>query len=110
MLKFNELSKEVQNEVKEVLKAYDKCSVVFEYGKYKIGCGTCIKSEYGKDHRVIGSYYSDEVFTENERIVNYVENFHSYPINYKGEKDYPMLKTMTWETKVALKNGNIVIK
>ena len=109
-MKFNEITSGLQSGVKEYLKAFDDCSVVFEYGVYKVGLGTCIKLEYGKDHKVIGRYFANEVFTEDERIVNYVESFHDYPINYKGNRDYAMLKTMTWETKVELKNGNIVIK
>ena len=110
MKKFEELPKEVQEKVKEILKAYNSTSVTFENGKYHFG-GYCIKSTYASDYEFVGEYKADDIFTKEERIINYVESFHSYPIDYKGKRDYNWIKNLRWDEKVKFdENGNLVTK
>lgn len=71
----NELPKEIQESVKYILKAYDEVYVTFEYGKYDVSVGICIKSKYGKDHKFIGTFKAEDIFTEEERYKNYKETF-----------------------------------
>lgn len=111
MKEFNQLPNNIQNEIKEHLKAYDKCHVVYEYGEYHVGGGLCIKKHYGEDHEYIGCFKADELFTEEERMINYIESFHSYPFNYTGKQDWKMLNSIKgkWDVKFKMENGNLVI-
>lgn len=90
----NQLPQEVQNRIKSTLHVYDKAYVVYENGEYHVSSGVCLKAEYAADHKVIGTYTAEEIFTENERIENYINAFNEYPVNYKGKRDYKMLRQM----------------
>lgn len=107
---FNRLPADVREKCANVLKAYDKVYVSYEYGKYNVSTGVCIKAGYAPDHKFIGCFLADEVFTEEERMINYVESFHDYPIKYKGKRDYRLFNDVTWNTKFKFdENGNIVL-
>lgn len=108
MKKIYELPGNIQLKIRNTLKAYDRVDVYYENGMYRFGL--CIKKTYAPDHEVIGTYYAKDIFTEEERIINYVEAFHDYPIQYKGKRDYAWLKTLTsWDDKVKFdENGNLV--
>ena len=106
MKNFNELPESVQNKIKNTLKVYDKVDVYFEYGEYRFGL--VLKKHYAADHEVIGTYYAKDVYTEEERILNYVNEFQSYPIEYKGKRDYKIFHTGKQET-FKMVNGNIEI-
>lgn len=110
MKNLNTLPNEVQEKAKDILRAYDRVYVIFENGEYHVSAGIGIKNEYASDHEFIGEYTAKEVFTEEERIINYVESFHEYPIQYKGKRDYAWLNSLTsWECKVKFdENGNLV--
>lgn len=109
--RFEELPVDVQAEVKRVLRAYDECPVTYEYGRYDVGGGICIKKNYAPDHEFIGVYYADDVFTEEERIINYAESFHEYSPLYKGKRDYTMWHNVgyDWNVKFKMVNGNLEI-
>lgn len=109
-MSFDELPAEIQAEIKDTLKAFDKCTVWFEYGAYHVELGCCLKSQYGADLKYIGEYTKYEIFTDAERIINYVESFHDYPIEYKGDRDYiGFIETLVWGDKVKFdENGNLV--
>ena len=106
MTNFNELPKDVQTTIKNRLRAYDKIDVYYEYGGYHFGL--VLKREYAPDHKVIGTYYAKDIYTEEERILNYVNEFQSYPINYKGKRDYSIFHTGKREN-FKMVNGNIEI-
>ena len=107
---FNLLPIEIQEDAKKALRAYDRVYVIYEYGKYNVSVAISLKSHYADDHKFIGEYKAKEIFTPEERIINYVESFHDYPIEYKGKRDYAWLKTLTsWDDKVKFdENGNLV--
>lgn len=110
MRNFDELPQEVQEDVKRALKAYDRAYVIFEYGEYHTSVGISLKSHYAPDHEVIGEYKAREIFTEDERTINYVESFHDYPIWYKGNRDYRLFDGLGWDARFRLNNdGNIEI-
>ena len=113
MKKFEQLQEEVQDEVKDILKAYDRVSVTFENGTYHVSQNDCLKATYASDYEVIGYYKDVDIFTEEERIINYVESFHDYPAAYKGKRDYKWIKSLgyDWDIKVKFdENGNLVTK
>ena len=106
MKNFNELPETIQNKIKDTLKAYDKVDVYYENGEYHFGL--VLKKNYAADHEVIGTYYAKDIYTDEERILNYVNEFQCYPINYKGKKDYSIFHTGKRET-FKMVNGNIEI-
>ncbi len=69
------LPEDIQTEVKNTLKAFNTCTVVYEYGKFHASASTCIKSDYNFDHFVCGHYLAEEVYTFEERRQNYIEVF-----------------------------------
>ena len=85
MNKLNNLPKEIINKIKEVLKAYDSCTVVMDNGEYKVRTFNGI--ELNNNIEVICEISSQEIYSENERILNYIEEFKCFPYNYKIEKD-----------------------
>lgn len=105
MEKLSSLPQEVQERVKNTLKAYDEVDVWYEYGRYTLG--TALTKTYAPDHRFVGTYRASDVYTEEERIVNYVNEFHDFPMAYKGKRDYAMLKDYNATFKMV--DGNIVI-
>ena len=112
-INFNTLPDDVQSEIKEWLKVYDETHVTFENGKYKVSSSVSIRSHYPDDFKVIGSYKADEIFTKEERMINYMVSFHDYPIEYKGKRDYLAKKEyeknhIGIEWTVKLENGNFV--
>lgn len=113
MKKFNELPLDVQNKAKYILRAYNEVFIVFEYGKYNVGACVGLKAKYAPDHEVIGMYYADDIYTPEERMINYIECFHEYPIRYKGKRDYKMIHDIegNWDVRFKFDNdGNLVIK
>lgn len=84
--------KNVQNDTMNALKAYNEVTISYEYGKYSVWSGSCIKACYGADHKVFGIVRAIDVYTEDERTQNYMECFRDYPIWYKGKRDYQALK------------------
>ena len=104
----NTLPAEIQNKIIDRLKAYDDVTVSFEYGEYRFG--TVIKAQYAPDHKVIGRFFAKDIFTDEERMLNYCESFHDFPPQYKGKRNYRMFNGTTWETKFKFdENNNIVI-
>lgn len=106
MKSFNELPMEVKEQIRETLKAYNEVNVWFEYGEYHVMPGACLKASYGADHKVIGTYKAKEVFTEAQRIENYINEFNSYPMQYKGKRDYGIMQKMQKDRQIVdLPNG-----
>lgn len=104
----------IQNDVKDTLRAFDRCDVWYEYGEYRVSTGACLRAKYAPDHRFVGTFTKEEVFTETEQIENYINEFNCYPSNYKGKKDWQMIHKMSdereinWETKkVKIWQGRI---
>jgi hypothetical protein len=112
---FNELPESIQEEIKNTLRVFDGCYVIYEYGKYNVTTGIALKKEYAADHEFIGEYKANEMYSNDERIVNYIEEFLSYPAQYKGKKDWKMIKELEnlrknmKHAKIKLVDGNAVI-
>lgn len=102
----NKLPKEVIKEAKNTLKAYGKVNVIFQNGNYKVQCGSLLLNEYPEDFKVIGTAYAEDIFDEKDRMINYIEGFHSYPIEYKGKKDWGMIRELK-ELRSNYKKGII---
>lgn len=111
MTNLNALPQEVKERILRQLKAYDEVVVFYENGAYNFG--VCLKAKYAPDHKYIGTYTAKEVYTLEERTINYIESFHEYPIWYKGKRDYKMLHEIEGDWSVTFKldsDGNLVRK
>lgn len=84
----NKFPEEVVKEVMSILKAFQNTNISFENGQYHVSPHTSIKSSYASDHKVLGTVYVEDIYTEEERTQNYIEVFKDYPIWYKGKRDY----------------------
>lgn len=115
-IKLNTLPIEVQNEVRNTLKAYDECNVTFSNGEHHVSTNIMILNVYPEDYKYIGDFNKGEVFGAEERILNYVNTFYSYPVEYDGERDYRMLQKAEDlrytedEMSFIMVDGNIVPK
>ena len=79
---FEKLPEEIKDKVKETLKAFNKCSVIYEKRKnigekenFSVSVGICLQSKYSPDYFVCGDYKANEIYTEEERRQNYIEVF-----------------------------------
>lgn len=70
-----ELPEDIQNQVRNTLRAYHSVTVTFENGKFSASACIGIKNSYNWDHFVAGTYKDDEVYTLEERRQNYKEEF-----------------------------------
>lgn len=89
----NQFPIEVVKEIADTLKAYSKCSIIFENGRYFVRTGTLIKSEYSSDYKSFGPFKAEDFYSKKERIANYIETFEDYPgFNlYEGARDYNLI-------------------
>lgn len=108
MKKFNELPASIQSDVKNLLKTYDKCFVTYENAAYHVSPSVALTIGYAKDNEAVGTYTAKEIFTAEEQIINYVESFHEFPVQYKGKRDYRWLNSLAWDSKVKMEDGNLV--
>lgn len=104
---FESLPVEIQADIKRTLRAYDKCNVYYEYGEYHVSTAYFLSAEYAPDFRTIGEFTAKELFTPEERMINYIESFHEYPIGYKGKRDYKMLNELDNEKSITLLDGTV---
>ena len=104
-MNINILPLNVQQDIKDVLRAYDVVHVTFSNGEYHVSTGTAILAEYPADHRFVGDVSKDDVYTENEQVANYVESFCDYPVYYKGKRDYEMLRFLKNRKKDRIENS-----
>lgn len=107
---FEELPEDVKAKVKDTLKAFSKVTVEYSDAKFSVFTGCMLCKDYAYDQCVCGTYTAEEIYTPEERIVNYMESFHDYPVEYTGKRDYKMLKELgtNWNAKFALVNGDLV--
>lgn len=73
--KLNQLPNEIIEEVKNVLKAYDECDVYYEYGRFNVMVGACIRSKYADDFKFISNFKAQDIYSEEEMKQNYKETF-----------------------------------
>ena len=105
---FAKLPIKVQEEVKRMLKVYDDTDIWYENGQYSYF--NCIKAHYAPDHKYIGYVSKDDIYSEDEQIINYVEAFHAFPSNYKGQRDYAMINAAKRDWKFKFDEKHNIVK
>lgn len=91
-MEINQLPEKTQKQIKETLKAYHKVYVEFENGEYHVNTGLAICAKYPADHKYIGEVNDSDIYTKEELQENYINTFYEYPPQYRGKRDYNLLK------------------
>lgn len=107
---FKKYSKEVQEKIISTLKCYDECHVERWGTEFHVCTGWCLKATYG-DEEVLDTFKKEDLFTEDEMIINYMESFHEYHPSYKGKTNYKMINEVdrNWNARFAFDSeGNII--
>jgi len=99
----------VQQDIRSSLRAFSTVDVWQKAnGEYTVSASVFLSA--GPSPKYIGEYKAEEVFTMDERIVNYVNAFRSYPfthkLRYTGKEDNRVLRD-DW-TVAEMVDGNIV--
>ena len=109
-MKISNLPLNVQNEIKQTLSAFDKCSVTLtKDNQYKVNTFSSIHT--GDYDQFIGEYTANEVFSIEERIINYVKSFRDFPykvdgVTYQGKKDWAVINS-NWIDVFINPNGDL---
>lgn len=105
---FEFLSEELKEQIRDWLKYFEEVDVTYYCGEYHIGA-LVVYDKAPEDYEFIGTYNQRDVFTVDERILNFMEAHHEYHILYKGYQDYAWLKSLKRGDKFRFdENGNIV--
>ena len=101
---YNALPLSVKERVKNTLRSYSKVYIDFYWDEYHVTTSTMLCAKYPSDFKAIGEVDKDDIYTEDEQIINYIESFYDYPYNYKGKRDYDIMRYM------ATQNGNAKVR
>lgn len=69
----------VQQKVRNYLKAYSSCNIIFENGKYEVRTFYALQRTYCPDRKFIGEVRQEDIYTLEERINNYRSEFGDEP-------------------------------
>ena len=104
---FETLPEHIKEDIRNTLKAYDKCYVNFQNGEYKVTIAIGILSEYPKDFKVIGTIHNHDIYSREERIENYINEFMGYPFDYNGKKDWDLIEKMGTDKQFDFPNNKM---
>ena len=104
----NTLPADAVAEIKSTLGAFASVQVSRNNKTGKISATNAIVLHNGEYDEYLGEVLAKEIFTSEEQILNYVQNFRDYPWPaYKGRKDYFKMDS-DW-TDVSLDaEGNVI--
>ena len=108
-MNINNLPQSVQDDIRSRLCAFSEVTV-WQNANGEYDVRACIILGNGQSDKYIGEYTAKEVFTVEEQIVNYVNEFRDYPFDpdykYTGKHDWKALQS-DW-TQAEMVEGNIV--
>lgn len=93
-MKLQNLPIETQTQVRDTLTAYAKCNVYQTQDGYKVSTGSFI-SAHDHGEKFIETFHSKDILTKNEKILGHINNFRSFPSDYEGKRDWPLLNRFT---------------
>ena len=112
MIEYDDLPQEAKDELRKALVAFPDASLWKQGDKYFTTEGVSIvkkyDDEYGLEH--IGKYHDYEVFSDKERIENYINTFRDYPSEYKGLRNYSLMREMDNSITLIRANGRTAIQ
>jgi hypothetical protein len=105
-----EFTKEIKEQILTTLTAFDVVMVTRENGKYTSSTGAILTNDVKPTDFKVWSFNKSEIFTEDEMILNYVNSFKCFPIEYPlNKRDYKELLKLNDTTKAILVDGYIKI-
>lgn len=106
----DEVIKVVADNVYKTLKVYDKCYVNLVDGILRTDVAMYLTKLHSTSFKTIATFEALDVYTVDELIINYAEQFHEFSTLYTGKRDYGMLRNATLDTKFELVHGNLQVK
>lgn len=82
----------VAAEAMETLEAFDRVYITRQNGQWSQHAGIMLQSTYAPDS-VLYEVHAGAVYSEKERNINYLNNFHEYPHGFRGNRDYHVLRS-----------------
>lgn len=105
MNKLENYSQDVQALAKSLLRGYDTVYLTTDSDNYtEVSTSLMITATPRITNTV--TIHAKDVFTPEQQIINYVEEFHDYPIQYKGCRDHQTLSKSIGKKLTAVFNDN----
>lgn len=82
----NSLPQETKDNVLSTLKAFNECTLIFSNGCYQVSVAYFLLERYSEDYKVIGCFSQKDIYTIEERVKNFREEF--------GYDDHSLLRKM----------------
>ena len=99
-------------DLKSTLGAFNKAHLWKSGEDYKVVAHIMLSAR-DSEWSYVDTFTSEEIFTPNERILNYVRNFRGFPfrvgkdhLTYKGDKDYKAINS-GWTEVTLNENGDL---
>lgn len=87
----NSLPTPIVHEVRDMLGAYDNCTVWRRSdGTYYVATFSVVSAS-DKDEEYIGAFRSIDILSDDEITMAYIANFKSYPAGYEGDQDFTLM-------------------
>lgn len=103
--KLENYPQDVQSQAKNLLRAFDEVYLTTDSDNNTKVSSSLILTATPHDGNTV-TIKADEVYTPEQQIINYVEEFHEYPIQYKGYRDYQTLSKSIGKKLTAVFNEN----
>tara|TARA_R110002096_G_scaffold260001_2_gene453376 strand:- start:182 stop:526 length:345 start_codon:yes stop_codon:yes gene_type:complete len=112
-MNINELPESVVKDIKAKLGHFSEARVWKKGEEYKVVAHIGISASKSA-WEFVSEFSSAEVFSNEERIINYVNNFKDFPycvdkdhLTYRGKKDYKAIRS-NWNEVTLNNDGNLV--
>lgn len=92
--------KAIRKEIREALKVFDKVYVISQGSKgLTVSPSKVTTGPNFPDNTIVGTVYANDVYSESEQILNYMNTFGHYPDTYKGVRDSSIVSQMmaSWD-------------
>ena len=108
----NKYPQEIQEKILNTLRAYDEVHIIIcDDGTYEVSPDLCLSST--SKLVKMECIEVSEVYDEHEQTINYINQFRNYPYNFKGFRDYKLLKELDRHRDlqvINIINRKIIIK
>ena len=113
MIKYEDLPQQAKDELRKALVAFPDTLLWKQSDEYFTTEGVSIVKKYPDDNdkwEYIGEYHDYDVFSDKERIENYINTFRDYPPEYKGIRNYSLMREMDNSIALVRVNGRPAIR
>lgn len=114
----NKYSQEIQEKILNTLRAYDEVHIIIcDDGTYEVSPDLCLSSTsklVAGECKLVKMECIEvgEVYDEHEQTINYINQFRTYPYNFKGVRDYKLINKL-YENRdlqvIDIVDGKLVI-